>query len=168
MAKNTKIREDDGGVILKSPKKIGEYMHATRPSVWIVLLAIALLLLGFLQWAIFGTVELSYSTKAYTDNGVTVCWIDYMDAIEIEPGAKVLSSNNSGKVVKINDTADSAQDVLDIVGTLYIREFALLSDTNYYRVYIEMDKDLPDGVIDVKIIEGTITPGQYVFNLKGE
>jgi hypothetical protein len=143
-------------------------MHATRPSVWIVLLAIALLLLGFLQWAIFGTVELSYSTKAYTDDGVTVCWIDYMDAIEIEPGAKVLSSNNSGKVVKINDTADGAQDVLDIVGTLYIREFALLSDTNYYRVYIEMDKDLPDGVIDVKIIEGTITPGQYVFNLKGE
>ena len=79
-----------------------------------------------------------------------------------------MSSNNSGKVVKIKDTADSAQDVLDIVGTLYIREFALLSDTNYYRVYIEMDKDLPDGVIDVKIIEGTIKPGKYVFNLKGE
>ena len=31
-----------------------------------------------------------------------------------------------------------------------------------------MDKDLPDGVIDVKIIEGTIKPGKYVFNLKGE
>lgn len=41
-----------------SPEQLDDYIRVTTPSVWIVLLALAVLLVGILAWSIFGTIEL--------------------------------------------------------------------------------------------------------------
>lgn len=42
---------------VSSPEALNDYIRVTTPSVWIVLAATVLLLLGMLAWSIFGTVE---------------------------------------------------------------------------------------------------------------
>ncbi len=42
---------------VSSPERMDEYIHVTTPSVWIALIALAVLLAGFVIWSIFGTVE---------------------------------------------------------------------------------------------------------------
>ena len=42
---------------VSSPEQMDEYIRVTTPSVWIALIALALLLAGFLIWSIFGTME---------------------------------------------------------------------------------------------------------------
>ena len=156
------------GIRVKSPKNLGIYMHAIRPSVWIVLAAITIVLIGFIYWAVTGSIELSYVTMAYTDNGTTMCWMDYHQASDIKPGAKVICSNTTGTVVKIRDEADDIKDVLNVVGSLYIKDIQVKSDTNYYRVYLDLDKTLPDGVNSVKIITDVVKPGEFFLNLRGD
>ena len=47
------------------PESLNDYIKVTTPSVWIVLIALAVLLLGILSWSIFGRV------KHHEDDGST-------------------------------------------------------------------------------------------------
>ena len=40
-----------------SPEELNDYIHVTSPSVWIVLTAIVVLLVGMIVWGIFGKVK---------------------------------------------------------------------------------------------------------------
>ena len=42
---------------VSSPESLNDYIRVTTPSVWIVLIALVLLLVGMIAWSIFGTVE---------------------------------------------------------------------------------------------------------------
>ena len=42
---------------ISSPEQMDEYIRVTTPSVWIALIALALLLAGFFIWSIIGTME---------------------------------------------------------------------------------------------------------------
>ena len=42
---------------VSSPEQLNDYIRVTTPSVWLVLAALVVLLVGMLAWSIFGTVE---------------------------------------------------------------------------------------------------------------
>lgn len=42
---------------ISSPEQLNDYIRVTKPSVWLTLLALVILLLGMLAWSILGTVE---------------------------------------------------------------------------------------------------------------
>ena len=42
---------------INSPEELKDYIRVATPSVWLVLLATAILLAGMLAWSVFGTVE---------------------------------------------------------------------------------------------------------------
>ena len=42
---------------VSSPEALNDYIRVTTPSVWFVLIALVVLLVGMLAWSIFGTVE---------------------------------------------------------------------------------------------------------------
>ena len=42
---------------VSSPEELNDYIRVTSPSVWLVLLATVLLLVGMLAWCVLGTVE---------------------------------------------------------------------------------------------------------------
>ena len=53
--KNTLFREKSLEKV-SSPEALNDYIRVTTPSVWIVLIALVLLLVGMLVWSIFGKV----------------------------------------------------------------------------------------------------------------
>ena len=42
---------------VNSPEELTDYIRVTTPSVWLVLLATTILLVGMLAWAVFSTVD---------------------------------------------------------------------------------------------------------------
>ena len=50
---------------VSSPEELNDYIRVTSPSVWLVLLATVILLLGMLAWCVLGTVEVE------NENGTT-------------------------------------------------------------------------------------------------
>ena len=43
---------------VSSPEALNDYMKVTTPRVWIILIAVALLLIGAIIWGIFGSVTI--------------------------------------------------------------------------------------------------------------
>ena len=50
---------------VSSPEQLNDYIRVTTPSVWLVLIAIVVLLVGILAWSVFGTVQ------THTEDGGT-------------------------------------------------------------------------------------------------
>lgn len=48
---------------VSSPEELSDYIRVTKPTVWIVLVTLVILLAGMLVWSIFGTIE------RYAENG---------------------------------------------------------------------------------------------------
>ncbi len=42
---------------VSSPEQLNDYIRVTTPSVWLVLAALLVLLVGMLAWSVLGTVE---------------------------------------------------------------------------------------------------------------
>ena len=42
---------------VQSPEQLNDYIRVDAPSAWLAVAACVLLLLGFLVWSVFGTVE---------------------------------------------------------------------------------------------------------------
>ncbi len=42
---------------ISSPEQLNDYIRVTTPSVWLVLVATVILLLGLLAWSIMGTID---------------------------------------------------------------------------------------------------------------
>ena len=42
---------------VSSPEQLNDYIRVTSPSVWIVLIALIVLLIGMLAWSILGRIE---------------------------------------------------------------------------------------------------------------
>ena len=49
---------------VSSPEQLNDYIQVTTPSVWIMLVAVIILLVGMLIWGIFGEIHVN------TENGV--------------------------------------------------------------------------------------------------
>lgn len=66
MEKNVSANEKDGQARsifrqkslekINGPEQLNDYLRVTTPSVWIVLTAVLLLVIGILGWCVFGTV----------------------------------------------------------------------------------------------------------------
>lgn len=42
---------------VSSPEQLNDYIRVTTPSVWLVMAALVVLLVGMLAWSVFGKVE---------------------------------------------------------------------------------------------------------------
>jgi len=42
---------------ISNPEQLNDYIRVTSPSVWLVLLALVILLIGILAWGVLGKVE---------------------------------------------------------------------------------------------------------------
>ncbi len=45
-----------------SPEQLNDYIKVTTPSVWVILAATALLIVGALFWAVFGKIQVNTDT----------------------------------------------------------------------------------------------------------
>ena len=43
---------------VSTPEQLNDYIRVTTPSVWVVLIATALLLAGMLVWGVFGSIDI--------------------------------------------------------------------------------------------------------------
>ena len=57
-------KKQNGGIFreksikrVSSPEQLNDYIRVTSPSVWIVLIALVVLLLGMLAWSVLGRIE---------------------------------------------------------------------------------------------------------------
>ncbi len=92
---------------ISSPEQLNDYLRVTNPSVWIVLAAVVLLLIGTLVWACFTYIGSSVSGVASVEDGVmTVRFEDAAPEKNVEAGMNVTVGDTASPIISVGHGAD--------------------------------------------------------------
>ena len=108
---------------ISSPEQLNDYLRVTNPTVWLVLGAVILLLLGVIVWGSVATIESFASGTGVVEDGVmTVRFDDAEIARSVEAGMTVTTGDQSATISSIG----TAQD-----GSLFALAQTSLADGSY-------------------------------------
>lgn len=106
MDQNSLFRKDSVDRI-SSPEQLTDYLRVTNPTVWIVMGAIILLLVGMLVWGSFAYIESYASGTAEVSGGKMVVYFDDSQlAKNVEAGMLVEVGNVPVKIASVGITED--------------------------------------------------------------
>lgn len=108
---------------MSSPEAMNDYLHVTKPTVWIALAAVVLILVGAIVWAGFASVN-SYATGTATvSDGVMTIELDHTGFEHyVDVGQKVSASGTETTVDGVNVRKD---------GSVIVTAHTDLSDGSY-------------------------------------
>lgn len=125
---------------ISSPEQLNDYLRVTNPTVWLVLGAVILLLLGVIVWGSVATIDSFASGTGFVENGVmTVRFDDPEIARSVEAGMTVTTGEQSATISSVGASSD---------GSL----FALAQTT------------LADGSYPIKVVYNTTQVRRLLFN----
>ena len=125
---------------ISSPEQLNDYLRVTNPTVWLVLGAVILLLLGVIVWGSVATIDSFASGTGFVENGVmTVRFDDPEIARSVEAGMTVTTGEHSATISSVGASSD---------GSL----FALAQTT------------LADGSYPIKVVYNTTQVRRLLFN----
>lgn len=82
---------------IQSPDDLNEYITVSKPSVWIILLSVLVLLIGTCIWGIFGTIVSKRDIGLITEKGDTYC-IVHAENVELAQKAKSINIEGTENV----------------------------------------------------------------------
>lgn len=126
---------------VKSPDNLNEYIRVANPSIWLIMAAIIILLIGFCSWAVFGTVESVVEADVHCENGTITCYIAEEDIPKIHVGMTVQFASHSGTITEI-----------------------IMGDGHFVKCPLSVDAPIPDGIYDASIMVESIHPASFLIN----
>lgn len=144
---------------ISSPEQLNDYVRVSNPSIWMVLAAIIVLLVGVCVWGVFGKMDITVPVATCVANGKAVCFVKENDINSIKEGQTVRIKEEEYAIKEICDSprqvsADTDAYVLH-TGSLSVGEWV-------YEVSLEAK--LPDGIYEGKIVIQSIRPMSFLLN----
>lgn len=108
---------------LTSPEQLTDYLHVTTPTVWVVMAAIILLLVGMLIWGSTAYIESYASGTAQVQDGSMLVFFDDAElARNVEAGMSVTVGETSSVIRSVGVTES---------GMLFAESETSLADGSY-------------------------------------
>lgn len=125
---------------IQSPEQLNDYLRVTNPSVWVVLTAVVLILLGMLVWGAFAYIDSSVTGSAVVEKGVmTVYFEDETMAKNVKAGMNVAVGSTSSPILSVGRAADG-------------------------RLFAQAETSLADGAYQAKVSYRQTQVLQLLFN----
>lgn len=144
---------------LKSPEELNDYIRVANPSVWLLLGAVILVLLGVVVWGVFGTVESTLQTGVQAEEERVICCVSETEVNRIQEGMLVRIGDKEGTVGKVADTPSEASGQKSYL--FHLSEIA--AGSFYYEVELEVD-GLEAGIYQGEIVLESISPITFVIH----
>lgn len=162
--KNTEIKDrlfrEKSLQRISSPEELNDYVRVVNPGVWMILIAIAILLIGFCVWGIFGHIETKTDVVIVTQNGQSIGFVSEENYKDITPGMEVQCGENRFKIV---DVSAHAGDSAEILSDYAIH--ALKAESGEWVHSFELDGKTPDdGVFPATVTIESINPISFIIN----
>jgi len=125
---------------LSSPEELNDYLHVTRPSVWIALIAVVIILIGALVWSTVTYINSYVSGTAEVKDGVMT--------IALERDAPFAEQIAVGQEAFVGDT-------VMILASVGYRDGGIIATA---------PSELPDGSYPVKIKFSQTRLLEMIFN----
>ncbi|MDO4989839.1 MAG: hypothetical protein Q4E45_04980 [Eubacteriales bacterium] len=108
---------------ISSPESLGDYLHVTNPSVWMILAAVILLLAGMLIWASTSNIDsYAYGTAQVENGNMRISFDDQQAAGNVESGLTVIIGETRSTVTGVG---------IDEAGQTFASASTTLADGSY-------------------------------------
>ena len=144
---------------ISSPEQLNAYIRVSTPSVWLILAAIVVLLVGVCAWGIFGQMDTKVSVLAVSREGKVTAYVREEDAAKLPENAKAYVGGAEGRVV----SAAGEPVPVDESFTEYMRHVGSLKEGEFVLA-LALDAELPDGVYEAQIVVDSVSPMSFVLN----
>lgn len=148
---------------VSSPEQLNDYIRVSNPSVWLILGAVAALIIAVFVWAIWGDLPTKTAVRGRAEGGVVTCYLPAEGAAGITSDKTVEYGDITGRVISVGTRALAYDDVSEALGG---DEYALyMLGVGEWNVPVTMEiEGAPDGIIDVSVITDTISPIDFLLN----
>lgn len=144
---------------ISSPEQLNDYIRVSTPSVWLLLAAIVILLVGVCVWGVFGHMDTTLPVVIRAGDGQAIAYVRQADAEKVAPGMTATVGDREGKVASVSaepvQVDDTFTDYMRHVGGLQAGEWV-------FAVMLELD--CPGGVHEGKIVIDSVSPMSFVLN----
>lgn len=144
---------------VSSPEQLDAYIRVANPSIWMVLIAIVVLLVGVCAWGILGHLDTAVNAVAVCENGTVTLYVKDEDGKRAQTGAQVQIGEDAASVTAISPMPIKAEAVLRD----YVRHVGGFGAEDWAYA-VQADAQLPDGVYSAKIIVESVSPMSFVMN----
>ena len=108
---------------ISSPEALNDYLRVTNPTVWLILSAVVLLLVGILLWSTVASIDSFASGTATVENGqMQIRFDDEQIARSVQSGMSVVVGETESRISSIGTDAD---------GSLFASASTTLADGSY-------------------------------------
>lgn len=162
---------------IESPEKLDKYLKTSKPSVWIVVISLLIVLIAVVVWGVVGKLPKVYNAEGVTRGGKSVyCYVPTAEASRAMVGCDVslvLPDNSvvDGKVTDMSSMPYSASEMYQEIPKEWIVYNFFSKDGEYqmnmymYKLEITTDEDIQeDYIVDVSIITESVKPIVYLLN----
>ena len=126
--------EDNKFKKVNSPEQLNQYIRLSNPGIWILLIAIVVLLVGFCIWGYFGKIDTKIKTVVVSDNYTSYLYVKEEDIAKIKNGMSVELNNN--------------ENTFEMIKTYDELLESPLADGEYAATVTNIESyDLPDAVL---------------------
>ena len=144
---------------VSSPEQLNDYIRVTNPGIWIVLVAVVVLLIGFIVWGTVGELETTVNVVALSDGEAVTCYVREADIQTVAEGNVVRIGDKeyavSGIAVQPVAVDESFSEYALHVGGLSVGEWV-------YAVTVSAG--LPTGIYETTIVTDSVSPISFIFN----
>lgn len=147
---------------ITSPEEMDDYLQVTGPGTWFVLLAVVLLVIGFIAWGIMGRLETTVSVAVLSQDKQTICYVPEDNAQAVLNKGEEKDINIGGKTYAIADyemppvvVEASTDPAVLIAGSLKAGDIV--------RPML-VEGELKDGVYTGEILVETVSPISFILN----
>lgn len=159
---------------INSPDRMKDYIKVTNFGAWAAILAIAIILVAGLFWAIFGRVETNVDTVGIAKDNVIYCLIPDTEVHTIKQGMTAKIGTLETTVTNVSERPYSTEQIGKKIGKqigeyeMYL--FSLDENGWYYLVQLENVKNGKEnlsGKTNVSIVTEVINPISFIWSNKG-
>ena len=146
---------------ITSPEQMNDYIRVSNPSVWMLLAAVIVLLIGVCVWGAFGHLDTVVQTGGICEDGRLTVYLSESDFAKLD-GEAILSVGEAEYAV-VSDVA-GMPILLDESTDPYLLHLIGLSAGDWAHALSAEAPDLKDGVYTVSVIIERVRPLDFVLN----
>lgn len=150
---------------MSSPEQLDQYIHVSNPSVWVILGAIVLLLLGGIVWSCVGTIAEREGALVVVNNGVATVYAQQDSAQSMAAGQTFeLASETAGVERSGEGILGNMRSELVLSDDLGSQATDSLGASAWLVTYdATLSSELPDGTYGASVLTSVYHPLALLF-----
>lgn len=146
---------------LSSPEKFNDYIKVCTPPLWILLVAIALILLGAIIWGALGHLETVLNTVAVCQDNKCTVYVKDKDVASVIN--KRITIDETEELTIREQMVDNEPFALNQELNEYAKYLGKFQQGEWvYKVHLDIQKE--DGIYPVAIITDDVSPMSFIIN----